>query len=128
MLTALQTFRRGAFYANIASDLDARGKKVAPLSEPYRTIKQQRWGRRSIRVASGNMQATYDSDVLGNKLIESISSPIAIFHQQGTVNMPKRQLLPESWDDISGREKKAIQRLLTEQTDKIITRFAQSIR
>jgi len=128
LLTELQTFRRSAFFANIASGLDASGKKVAPLSEPYRTNKKKKYGQRAIRVASGNMQASYDSVVSGNKLVESMSSEIAIFHQEGTSKMPQRKLLPESWSDLSAKEQKAIKNLLTDQVDKILTKFAQSIR
>lgn len=128
MLKALQTFRRNAFYANIATGLDATGKKVKPLSEPYGTVKYKRYGKRPVRVASGEMQASYDSEVMGNTLIESLSSPIAVYHQDGTEKMPQRQLLPESWSDLSSKERKAIESLVTNQLEKVLTRFAQSIR
>lgn len=128
LLIELQTFRRSAFFANIASGLDASGNKVAPLSKAYAVIKYKKHGKRPVRVAIGNTQATYDSDVIGNKLIESLDSDIAIFLQEGTSKMPQRKLLPESWDDLSARERKAIESLLTKQVDKILTKFAQSIR
>lgn len=125
LLKDLQTFRRNAFYAKIASGQDATGKPVAKLSEPYAKIKKKRWGKRSIRVASGKMQASYDSEVIGNKLIESIDSPIAIYHQEGTSKMPQRKLLPESWEELNQKEKTAIMKLLKESLDDVIADFVK---
>lgn len=128
MLNKLSQFRRSAFFANIATGIDASGNPVAPLSEPYRTYKERKYGKRAIRVASGKMQSTYDSVVSSDRLTESISSNYAQYHQQGTRKMPQRKLLPESWEDLSAKEQAAIERLLKEQLDIIVTKYAQSIR
>lgn len=127
-LTDVQKFRRTSFYEAIASGRDATGARVAPLTQPYAKRKQKKYGRRAIRVASGKMQATYDSDVTGNKLTETVDSPIAIYHQDGTSKMAKRQLLPETWDDLPSKERRMIERLANEFVEDLIDELGVSSR
>lgn len=127
-LKDVQKFRRTSFYEAIASGRDATGARVTPLTQPYAKRKQKRYGKRAIRVASGAMQAAYDSDVSGNQLRETVDSPIAIYHQDGTSKMAKRQLLPENWDDLPSKERKMIERLATEFIDDLIDEIGVSSR
>lgn len=120
LLNDVQQIRRISFYNSIASGKDARGNAVAPLSPAYAKYKSRKWGNKPIRSASGNMISTYTSNVSGDKLTEEVTSDIAIHFQKGTSRMPKRQLLPESWDEIPSAERQLIERAVTEFLDDIV--------
>lgn len=126
-LNDLQDYRRVSFYETIASGRTPSGKRVAPLTPKYAKQKKKRWGSRPIRVASGDTQASYDSVVSGNTLTETVEGA-AVYLQKGTSKMVARPLLPESWGDLSSKEKKEIERLGTEFVEDLINSIGTSSR
>lgn len=115
LMNKISQIRRVAFYNSIASNKDATGKPVKPLTPGYAKYKKKKVGNKPIRVFSGKMIAQYRSEVNGNKLLEEIDSEIAVY-QDAT-----RQLLPRSWDELPASEKRQIERAATDYLDDILT-------
>lgn len=115
MLKDIQQIRRVSFYNAIATNKDATGKAVKPLTPEYAKYKKRKVGSKPIRVFSGEMISKYNSQVTGNQLRESVDSEIAVY-QDAT-----RQLLPRSWDDLPASEKRQIERAATDFLDDILT-------
>lgn len=91
-----QAYRRETFTNQIAAEVSPTGGEIAPLSERYRLEKSRTHPGRPKRVRTGRTVDSYRSRIIGNTLVEELSSPYVIHMQRGTDKMPARPYFPES--------------------------------
>lgn len=87
-LRGFAAYRRSQFNQTIAAQRNYDGSATAPLSERYRIEKERQVGRKSIRVKTGKLVGSHKIFVSGNRLIEEISAPYAVYVQE------KRPMIP----------------------------------
>jgi hypothetical protein len=95
LLEAWRSYRTSEFNKAIVSGVDPYDNAVAPLSAMYAQIKAKKFGSKPIRVASGETKGSYQCEVSGNKVVETVSSEAARYLQEGTSKMVARLLLPD---------------------------------
>lgn len=105
VLKAFQPYRRSAFNQQIALGVNPYGEGLTPLSDRYARAKLKKYGRRPIRVASGETRRTYKSRIVGNQLVEELGGR-AILHQEGDprIGLPQRLYLPTQERGMSAQD------------------------
>ena len=126
LMSKIGQIRRVSFYNMIATGKAPKGDAVAPLSAKYADYKRKKVGKKEIRVFRGDTIGSYNNVASGDTLTETVSSKAAIYLQKGTSKMPKRALLPESWNDMSPKDQKAIEKASTDFVDDIVQNLVSS--
>lgn len=115
LMRSIGEIRRESFDRMIDTETSPSGKKLRSLSPEYTTRKKKKFGNRPKRVASGKTVGSYRQRVYGNRLIETIDSPIAGY--LADMGLP---LLPESFDELPSSEKMRIKEEVIEFLDRTI--------
>lgn len=103
LLKDIGAIRQKQFDSMVSRQVSPSGKPLRALSPDYVVQKRKKYGGKPKRVASGKTVKSYRQRVYGNRLIETIDSPIAGY--LANMDLP---LLPESLEELPPTYKRQI--------------------
>lgn len=115
LMKQIGVIRERSFKQMVELNQHPNGRKLRVLSPAYVIYKRKKYGSKPKRVATGNTVSKYHQRVYGNRLIETIDSPVAGY--LAGMDLP---LLPESFEGMKKPDRLAIKEAVLDFVNDII--------